>query len=500
MLHLCGSLNLRNSLVTIILKKNICNIIDESDVAFLRKLDNYLSFKVQGAEHTWAFKNGSWNGIRHILTSNLTFPAGLLKRVEKFYQKHKKELKIIDNRIKASASTPIDIDESLSLLGKIPYDYQVDVLNAAKENNCGIIRSATGSGKTIMSAMMIAHFGKRAIIYVIGKDLLWQTYEFFDKVFDQEIGIVGDGECKIELINVVSVWTVGQALGVEKSKILLDTNDGEKAINKEKYKDILDLMRTAKVHIFDECHLASCDTIQSISTKINSEHLYGLSASPYRDDGSDLLIEGVFGSTIIDIPASQLIKSGLLAKPLIKFVKVPPIKNLPKTYSAVYKEYITENEIRNNLIIKNAINLVNKGYKTLILFSKLSHGKILFNKISKKIPVILLSGKDSLKKRQEAKDKIASGEIKCILASTIFDIGVDLPALSGLVIAGGGKSSIRAVQRVGRVIRRYEKDGYTKTHAAIVDFYDQAKFLKKHTIVRYKIYSSEEEFSVYWPK
>ena len=474
-----------------------CNIIGEEDAPFLQSLDRELSFKVQGAEHTWAYKQGQWNGIKHILTSNLDFPYGLLERVKAFYKKHNKEYEIINERPAKTESSSIDIQSNLVAINRDPYPYQLDALEAVKRRDCGIIRMATGSGKSLVAAMMTAHFGKRAIIYVIGKDLLYQIHDFFSNIFDDEIGIVGDSKCEIRDINVVSVWTIGQALGLENRKILLDTTDKEKAIDKEKYKDILDLMRTAKVHIFDECHLASCDTIQKIASKINPEYVYGMSASPFRDDGSDLLIEGIFGSTIMDISASHLIRNGFLAKPIIKFQRVPKMTfSKSDTYPTVYKQYITENEVRNAMIVKGANMLVDQGYRPLVLFSKLKHGKLLYDEIKKTIPCMKLSGKDSAKTRAEAKDKLENGDIKCIVASTIFDIGVDLPALSGLVIAGGGKSSVRACQRIGRVIRKY-KD---KKYAGVIDFLDEAKFLKSHSTIRYKVYATEEEFDLYWPK
>jgi hypothetical protein len=73
---------------------------------------------------------------------------------------------------------------------------------------------ATGSGKMATAALIIASFNKSTIFYVIGKDLLHQSHKMLSKVFDQKIGIVGDGLCDIQDINVVSVWTLGHALGM----------------------------------------------------------------------------------------------------------------------------------------------------------------------------------------------------------------------------------------------------------------------------------------------
>ncbi len=480
---------------------NRCSIHNETDVAFLRALDSELSFMWKGAEYTKAFKEGyfrkgkriHWDGVTRILTSDLKFPYGLLQRVKDFYKDNGKPIYITDNRTTTNVNS-ISILPKLKEIDKSPYPYQLQALDAAKNTDCGILRVATGGGKTLISALIAAHLGKRAIIYVIGKDLLHQIRAFYQTIFDQPIGIVGDGLCEIHDINVASVWTIGVALGMKKN-IITDTANDESKVDPSKYKEIRDMLKTSKVHIIDECHLAACDTVQKISKVINPEHIYGMSASPFRDDGKEMLIECVLGSTVLDISASYLIKNDYLVRPIIKFLEVPKIRGLPKQWKSVYKQYIVENDTRNSLIIDWAEKLVDKGYQPLILYSSIAHGKYLFDEISQKVPCALLSGKDSSEARNDAKEKLEKREIKCIVASKIFDIGVDLPSLSGLIIASGGKSSVRAYQRIGRVIRKYPG----KKVSAVIDFLDQARFLKDHSVFRKNIYSSEEEFDVRWP-
>jgi superfamily II DNA or RNA helicase len=107
----------------------------------------------------------------------------------------------------------------------------------------------------------------------------------------------------------------------------------------------------------------------------------------------------------------------------------------------------------------------------------------------------LLDGSNSKEERDKVKKDLMEGKIDCVLASRIFDIGVDIPSLSGLVLACGGKSTVKALQRIGRVIRKYPG----KKIAAIVDFADQAPFLDNHSRTRYRIYTSEDGFDVSWP-
>jgi len=52
------------------------------------------------------------------------------------------------------------------------------------------------------------------------------------------------------------------------------------------------------------------------------------------------------------------------------------------------------------------------------------------------------------------------------IASVIFDEGIDCRPLDTLILAGGGKSATRSLQRIGRILRPYEG----KTKAIAVDF------------------------------
>jgi superfamily II DNA or RNA helicase len=491
-------------MANIIIENNFCYITDETDISFVRALDDELSFKVQGAEHTKAFKgyyrNGQfvkWDGIQRILTSNLSFPYGLLNRVEELYKRSGKKVHVFRENKIISPISSIDILPQLKEMNKEPYYYQTDTVEAVKDHSNGIIRIATGGGKTICIALMLAYFGKSAFVYVVGTDLLYQMQALLISLFGPNIGIIGDGNCEIKDINVASVWTVGKALGLKGSEILEDDVGEERELEAHKYRQILEAMSSAKVHVFDECHLAACKTIQAISRNINPEHIYGLSATPSRDDGANLLIEAVFGPKIVDISASYLIKEGFLTKPIIKFLRNAKYTgNKTDKYPTIYKNYIVGNQDRNNKIIMGATKLVEQGYQPLVSYTRIAHGKYLYNEISKVMPCILLSGKDSAEVRMEAKQKLEDKEINCILASSIFDLGVDLPSLSGLVLAGGGKSSIRSLQRIGRVIRKYNN----KKFAAVIDFIDDAPFLKKHSKSRYNIYATEEEFQIIWPK
>ena len=488
--------------MTIIIRyDNACRIVEKDNLELYQALDEELAFSIQGAEFSAAYQGYfneagefiTWDGKRHLLGSTGKFPIGLLPRVQDFLARKGIYPQIIDERTPKQSANSFDISGNLAALDKTPRPYQVSAVQKTVEDDRGIIRMATGSGKTLVAALIAAKLGKSTIIYVIGKDLLYQLQKFFSRVFGLEIGIIGDGKCEINDINIATVWSVGQALGLKKNNTLDDSNDSEKKMDPGKFRKIKELLLNTRVHIMDECHLAACDTVQTISRNIKAEYVYGMSASPWRDDGADLLIEAFLGRKVVDISARELIKKGYLVEPNIRFLAPKPYQYKSGKYPTIYSRYIIDNEQRNAMIIKGATRLVEQGFVPLVLFHTIRHGDILFADLKKNVPTALLSGKDTSKVRERIKGELEDGKVKCIIASKIFDIGIDLPILSGLVIAGAGKSSVRALQRIGRVIRPYSG----KSMAAIIDFADQAPYLSDHAGIRRRIY--EWEFDVTWP-
>lgn len=467
-----------------------------NDIALTNKLKKLLSFKTVGVEYTAAFKGG-WSGITYLLDNKGYFLLGLLSKVEDFLKLHKVEYTLTDNRKKIIPVAKIDLTSKLELLGLIPRIYQTKIVNAALSNTKGIVRACTGSGKSLCAAMITAEINKPTIIYVIGLDLLKQFHDLFTSIFDEPIGYIGNGVCDIHRINIASVWTISSALKIKVKPSMQDDEDDEKELepNQIQSQNIVKMLEKTKLHIFDESHVITTDTIKQIFKKIDPEYIYGFSGTPFRDDGSDLLINSILGEQIINVPASELITDGYLAQPIIKFVKVPKlfIAGGSTNYQTVYKEYVTENIIRNKLIVENTKDLLTKNYQVLVLFKHIKHGKNLCELFDEEgVSYEYLSGTDSLENRTAVKDNLLSHKSNLVLASSIYDIGVDISSLSALVLSGGGKSSIRTLQRIGRVIRKYK----TKKHVAIVDFYDDVRFLKGHSKKRFQIYKSEPGFKL----
>src|SRR5258708_5276059 len=349
----------------IILDNKKCQMVSD-DKPLLNRLKRFLSFKMAGAEYTPAYQNG-WDGITYLLSKSNKFNYGLLSKVKRFLTDNNIQYLIEDTRSLKAPNIELDITHKLKKNKLLPREHQIRILNSALQVDRGIIRAATGSGKSLCTALITAKINKPTIIYVIGLDLLDQFHKLFSKLFDESIGYIGDGICNIERINVASIWTIGRSLKLD-NIIEEDVDNNEKELDESNCVKILKLLKETKVHIFDESHVVATNTISEIYKNIDPEYIYGFSGTPFREDNSDLLINGILGEQIINVSASELINLNLLAAPLIKFYTVPKMSSLGSVYTAVYKEYIVENNIRNNLIAKLSKELVDKKYTPLVLF------------------------------------------------------------------------------------------------------------------------------------
>lgn len=488
-------------MVEIILGNIFCQIVGLNDKKVLGHIDSVLSYYVIGYQFTKAYQKGWWNnkkkkwekwdGKNHLLNNGLKFLKGLLPKVEAVLKNHNVPYKFIDMR------NEIPYGNKIKTKNMEVRPYQQSVLDVSLKEKGGIIKSATGSGKSVMITQLIANTNVKTMVYVIGIDLLYQMKETFEKMLGTKVGIIGDGIADIKRINVCTVWTAANTLGSK--YVPLDDEDRSK---KEKFKlenrtKIVKTIKEAELAIFDECHMLATDTMQLINTSsLSAYYKFGYSGTPWRETGDDLLIEAVCGKTIIEVTATELIKSGYLVEPTIHFIEVPKMDDLPDKYQSIYKKYIVENDVRNGKIIKAASKLVESGRKVLILVKNIKHGEILLDELEQKFVVYFVKGDIDSDERNWVRQEFQKNAIDIIIASVVYDQGVDLPNLDALVLAGSGKSSGRALQRLGRVIRPFPK----KKDAIVVDFIDNAKYLLNHTSARMDIYRTEAGFKIKLPE
>lgn len=453
-------------------------------------VEEVTSFWVEGAEHTNQYKAGNWDGYKRLLSRSKhpTFPTGLLNRVLEVLDRAKSRYNVVDAREAGEPSLKLKPGNGFKL-----YDYQSWCTDKAVQDKRGILHMATGSGKTVVAAHLIARLNRPTLFFVHTRDLLYQARERFQQVLGVPIGQIGDNIFDPEPITVATIQTTSRAYGKDYEKF--DEEDWDDTMDvsaEERRKAIKELVENAEVVFFDECHHIASATFYYIAMQTEKAYYrYGLSATPYRTDKQDLMIEAALGQRIVKIDSSMLIDLDFLVRPRITFLSLPladPIRGKPE-YHKIYASQVVENAFRNDLIAKVAKKETDQGHTVLVLVQHIKHGQ---NLLALLPGAEFVQGNDSTEYRTSCLARLRSRDLKVLIATTLADEGLDLPSLDCLILAGAGKSETRALQRIGRVLRKSEG----KQRAYVYDFWDEAKFLRDHARKRMEIYQTEDRFDV----
>ena len=146
------------------------------------------------------------------------------------------------------------------------------------------------------------------------------------------------------------------------------------------------------------------------------------------------------------------------------------------------------------MVVSQAQSLLKVRDKILVIVTEIKHGENLKELFKKNgIETEFCSGSMSVSDRAKLLKKLENGKLNVLIASTIFDEGIDIKAIGGVVLAGGGKSIPALYQRIGRSMRKKKEDNY----CVIIDFWDMThRILNKHSKQRYKVVEEDEAFTI----
>lgn len=313
---------------------------------------------------------------------------------------------------------------------KKPFDprkYQEEAIEAAVGNWRGIINFATGMGKTLTALHLIKKLKRKTLIIVPSESIAKQFYNELTNAFgDNIIGYYGGGKKKINKI------TVGIAASVIR--------------NLDKFKEAdLGLI------IFDEVHHIAASTFYDIAVALGDVgRIYGLTATDYRSDGKDIMINAGCGDVIIRRDIKWGINNGFLAKP--HFI-VEEVETSGHDYSdklKSYKEHVLNNKTMRDKIKSDIEYYMSKGKNVLCLISEVSHGEAL----SKELGIPFAQGKD--KQSQKYVEDLNEGKIRGLVGTGgKIGEGSDTKRVDVLILANFVASKGPVIQAVGRGLRIY---------------------------------------------
>jgi superfamily II DNA or RNA helicase len=475
-----------------------------------------LSYTVEGAEF---MQMGNWNGKSSFYThSTNTFPAGFVSLVQKQLSGMGHTVQVI----RKPAPEPLGPEEPV--VDKYPedprYSYQAHTMRQVVRHSRGIVQVATGGGKSRIAKLIVARFNRMTLFLTTRGVLMYQMKKDFERDMGLRVGVIGDGEwAPIRGMNVGMVQTLVSNLkapdynaevetliksnvraSVKMTKPQIYEAAKIKFEEKEKVRNrTIKLLEMFEVVIGEEAHEAGGNSYYQILKHCKNAHIrVALTATPFmRSDAEDnMRLMAAFGEKLTIITEKSLIDRGILATPIFKFVECQSHPTLRKSspWQRAYKFGIIEDPFRNAEIVKHAIKAVEHKLPVLILIQRKEHGAILRDLVRDAgAKVRFIQGSSSQDEREHALAQLQSGELEVLIGSTIIDVGVDVPAVGMVILAGGGKAEVAMRQRIGRGLRA-KKSG--PNYCFVVDFKDFTNLhLREHARTRRKIVEETEGFA-----
>lgn len=427
---------------------------------YLGAVRRVTSARPSGYQFTPSYRNKTWDGYIRLYKNN-HFPTGLLDDVRQSVVAAGIEAwEIIDNPdcvIKPIDHTVIQPD---MLVGITLRDYQLDAVKRLLDYGRGIAKMATNSGKTEVIAAMCRAIDDKVLVLTTKRELMYQTSERLCKRLGGEvIGCIGDGVHRVEPITVAMIQTLCR------------------------HDNLQEEFRGVQCVMFDECHHIPSTTSQKVLMGIPAPMRFGFSGTPlHNNDLTDLMLIGATGPVLVDVTNADLIEAGVSSMPYVDMYVVESDDGFYDKWDRVYTKCIVNNEQRNAIIIREVLN--ENAEATLVLVDRLEHG----HKLQAAIPgSIFAHGSLPTDERRAILDKLRQGSHTVVIATPIFDEGVDVPSVDMLVLAAGGETHIRLLQRIGRGMRRKESG-----KLRVIDFVDDTStYLLSHSQHRVELYERE---------
>lgn len=355
-----------------------------------------------------------------------------------------------------------------------PYSYQQEILDKldaerkVRGYNRNLIVAATGTGKTVISALDYKRFCRqnsdkpcRLLFVAHREEILKQSmYTFRAVLKDANFGEMFVGNYKPESIDnlFMSIQTFNSQSFTDKTS-----------------PDFYDYI------IVDEFHHAAAPTYQKLLSYYNPHILLGLTATPERMDGKSIL--PYFNNRIAaEIRLPEAIDRKLLC-PFQYFgvtdsVDLDNLKWAAGGYDKgeLSRIYTLSGMIANrraDLVISSLLKYVTdiddvKGLGFCVTVEHAIFMSDYFNAHS--IPSMYLTGYSPDEERKEAKNRLVKGDVRFIFVVDIYNEGVDIPEVNTVLFLRPTESLTVFLQQLGRGLRLSED----KECLTVLDFIGQA--------------------------
>lgn len=477
-----------------VISNPVVALVDGIDDPTKLALSDAMAYRVEGAEH---MNLGSWDGMSTLYDWNSgKFPAGFIPTALAVLQQRGYEAQQLKHPLPAPLGPmPVNGDP---LVDNFPHDpnreYQFNCVRILEKHGSFIARVATGGGKSRIAALCIKRIGRKTIFITTREVLLYQMGEALEAA-GFKVSYIGDGNWDTSGdVILAMVPTLAQRIAPWSydplKKLTADEIQASRLRHERRQNEARELLDSIEFVIAEEAHEAGGNGYFEVCKALRKAHYrLALTATPMMRDGeSNQRLVGMFGPIRIEVTEEQLIKAGILARPFFKFIpigkdKQPPTLRRTTAWQKAEEVGIVQNHTRNKHVCAEVIRSARWGLTSMVLVKRQKHGKILHDMLQQAgLRGIYIFGESTKDKRTAALDKLRSGEYDYVIGSTILDVGVDVPGIFCLVLAGGGKAEVAIRQRIGRGLRGKK---HLPNFSLVIDFEDgNNKHLIKHAKAR----------------
>lgn len=318
--------------------------------------------------------------------------------------------------------------------------------------NKGLLISATGTGKTYLSAFDVKRMQPRRFLFVVHREIIAdEARKSYARVLGPEakMGMYTGGN----KTDAPYLFATVQTISKEENLRCFEKNEFDYIV-------------------IDEAHRSGADTYKRILEHFEPKFLLGMTATPERTDGNDIF--SLFGHNIAyEIRLHQ----ALSEKMLVPF-HYHGIRDIETDDGEIHDGTdfnLLTSEARVKHIISNAqlYGCDSGRVKGLIFCSRNDEASLLsaaFNKAG--YNTVALSGESSDDERKNCIERLESDEISreqqldYIFTRDIFNEGVDIPKVNQIIMLRPTQSAIVFVQQLGRGLRKYNGKRYLE----VIDF------------------------------
>jgi superfamily II DNA or RNA helicase len=324
--------------------------------------------------------------------------------------------------------------------------YQVRAVAAALAAGEGLLTMPTGAGKTVTAIEMLRLRGERALILVHSREL----HDQWRRCLMEQLGIAagsiqGARRTEGETVTVAMLQTLQR----------LD-------------EDALEALAGGYgLVLLDEAHRAPARTVAEILDSTPCRYRYGLTATPYRRDGLDLLIHRAIGPILIQIGTEEVEAAGGVVPTVVRPIETGFHPQAVDSWADMLQALV-EDEGRNRLIMRLAERAATT-MAVLVLTDRVEHVGRLAALTS--LPHHVLHGQLDAETRRESMAAMVdtATEARITIGSTgLLGEGLDVARWQALILATPISSRTKLLQAIGRVVRPYPG----KARAFVADLVD----------------------------